>query len=519
MLAQWCDGVRLTTPSVFRFVPFKPEAILSPLGISEEPDGWRSICQAGSQEPSLCFHISSTDETNEHVHLLSRVSGSCWSEENRNKFFQSFFGSAVPTTVCRFNYSKSYFSFSTYNPEFMSSWCLKIPMMHLGTRGMVRFSCCYYYILEHWVQTLDSSLGFRTGFVPAASGSYFHISVGQRDADGVKLLERSSSRNAAAAEARLRLLLSAWKTTTCLWKHLYMTQSAVSCSARGYSNYSCSKGGSQAKKYNKSESFQLFKYQHEHLSLKSESLSVSRSKKDALAVWKHHFKDSELCSTVSTPHLRVCLPPLTPISPCSINCSCVMGHVGRSARRGGHPAAPKHIISGVHGSVFPGRGNVSAVCSGARARLDSRLCNERVNPDKVQLGSSLISSSLQSTWKLILFLRFCFWWQNLKKRISSVLFCGFEATRSSHTLTYCWASLHSSYFHMISFFIPASKQPKPGASRPKSKITTEPSQLIQSAAPHPSSASLKSPASFPLSPSADRLWLLGSNSAADVRGC
>lgn len=55
------------------------------------------------------------------------------------------------------------------------------------------------------MQTLDSSLGFRTGFVPAASGSYFHISVGQRDADGVKLLERGSSRNAAAAFTTISL--------------------------------------------------------------------------------------------------------------------------------------------------------------------------------------------------------------------------------------------------------------------------------------------------------------------------
>lgn len=99
-------------------------------------------------------------------------------------------------------------------------------------------------------------------------------------------------------------------------------------------------------------------------------------------------RTSELRSTVSTPHLRMCLPPQTPISLCCINCSCVMGHVGRSARRGGHPAAPKHIISGVHGFLFPGRGNVSAVCSEARARPDSRLCNKRVSPVKVQLGSA-----------------------------------------------------------------------------------------------------------------------------------
>lgn len=106
-------------------------------------------------------------------------------------------------------------------------------------------------------------------------------------------------------------------------------------------------------------------------------------------------------------HLLACM---CSVCICSIPCSCVIVHVGvctpGSARSVSHPAASKHIISGVRGLLFSGRGDVSGVCSEAGARLNSSLCNKQFNSAKVQLSSVLlICSSLHSQWKTILYFR------------------------------------------------------------------------------------------------------------------
>lgn len=97
MLAQWC--VRLTTPSAFRLVPYKPEAILSPLGaksLRNMTADCRSVRLAARKHSYVLSHLQYR-LNKEYIHLLSCVFGSCWSEENRND--PVFFGSVAPTII------------------------------------------------------------------------------------------------------------------------------------------------------------------------------------------------------------------------------------------------------------------------------------------------------------------------------------------------------------------------------------------------------------------------------------
>lgn len=50
-----------------------------------------------------------------------------------------------------------------------------------------------------------------------------------------------------------------------VYDHNYQSEKQPAVASHGCSNHYCSKGGSQAKKYSKLESFQLFRNEHEHL--------------------------------------------------------------------------------------------------------------------------------------------------------------------------------------------------------------------------------------------------------------